>query len=326
MVYKNSHSHFQMLSWCCSCLLALFCGALFAVDLYVNIALSNHHDVKHHHYEQLTPNSFIHNYWMPITPASWTIFIWIILYASLIVWFFYVFYLMMCRQLCSRDMKSPLFPSIFWFLFCIVHILNGVWLYLDLRQNIVISGIILLVLTIMLYVLWMMASRVCWVDVTSCHDSNDVESCDDEAIELSRCEIILLKVLTLNIFPLYAIWSTLNACLQWAIIFHYSLLHWNQNLSCILPLIVLSIILLIYWMISLFLKREWFVWTWLPNIAVIVACHAVTDSQHTIGGRHAPAVLFVFILMIVSYAVLFFRTLTLCLCPPKFSSHRFSRV
>lgn len=326
MVYKNSRSRFQMLSWCCSCFLALICAALFAIDLYFNIALSDHDNVKHHRYQQLTPSNFISQYWMPITPASWTFIVWIVLYALITLWFLFVFYLMMCRQLCSRDMKSSLFPSIFWFLFSIVHILNGVWLYLGLRQNIVISGIVLLVLTIMLYVLWMMVSRVCWQDVTAYNDSNDVESSDDEVIELSCCEVMLLRLLTLNIFPFYAIWCTLMACLQWAIIFHYSLFHWSQNLSCIISLAVLSVFLLMYWMLSSFVKREWFTWTWLPTISVIVGCIAVIVRQHTIGGRHAPAVLFVFILMLVSIAVLVFRFVTLCLCPPKFSNHRFSRV
>jgi len=248
------------------------------------------------------------------------------LYISLIVWFLYVFYLMMCRQLCTRDMKSPLFPSIFWFLFCIVHILNAVWLYLGLRHNIVISGIVLLVLTIILYVLWMMSCRVCWIDITCCHDPNDVESSDEDVVELSSCEITLLRFLTLNIIPFYAMWCTLTACLQWAIIFHYSLFHWTQNVSCILTLVVLSIILLMYWMLSCFIKRDWFVWTWLPTISVIVACLAVLIKRDTIGGTHAPAVLFVFVLMIVSAIVLAFRFITLCLCPPKFSDARFSRV
>jgi len=315
-----------MLSWCCSCLLALLCAALYAIDLYVNIALSNHHDVNHHRYEKHTPGSLVESYWVEIIPEWWSIIVWIVLYISLIVWFLYVFYLMMCRQLCSRDMKTPLFPSIFWFLFCIVHILNAVWLYLGLRHNIVVSGIVLLVLTITLYVLWMMSCRVCWMDVTCYHDPNDVESCDEDVVELSSCEITLLRFLTLNIIPFYAMWCTLTACLQWAIIFHYSLFHWTQNVSCILTLVVLSIILLMYWMLSCFIKRDWFVWTWLPTISVIVACLAVLIKRDTVGGTHAPAVLFVFVLMIVSAIVLAFRFITLCLCPPKFSDARFSRV
>jgi len=326
MVYKNSRSNFQLLSWCCSCLLALLCAALFVIDLYANIALSSHKEVKHHRYDQLNLHGFMDRYLVEITPAWWTVIIWIILYALLVLWFLYVFYLMMCRQLCSRDMKSPLFPSIFWFLFCIVHILNGVWLYLTLRQNLVISGIVLLVLTILLYVLWMMVSRVCWLDVTSYNDPNDVESCDDDVVELSSCEVMILRFLTFNIFPFYAIWCTVTACLQWSIIFHYSLFQWSQNLSCILSLAVLSVILLIYWMICSFVKRDWFIWTWLPTISVFFAGLAVLLQQHTIGGRHAPAVLFVFVLMLVSAVVLVFRFFSLCCCPPKFSNHRFSRV
>jgi hypothetical protein len=326
MAFKNSKSHFHPVSWCCTFLLVVICAITFIIDLYVNIALSDHHEVRHHHYEKKSPEHVLYKYATQLTPASWLIVVWIIVYVMLIVWFLYIFYLIMCRQLCSRDNKSPLFPSFFWFLFIIINVLNAVWLSLFTHHDMVISGIVLLVLVVMLYVLNMMAYRVCWKEVTYSNDVNDVESYDDDMVELSRCETILLRILTLNALPLYAMWCTIAACLQWSMIFKYSLFHWSDNVSCIISLSVLSLVLLIYWSMCILMKREYFVWTWLPSFALITAIIATLCRHHSVGGLHAPGLFFAFILLLVSGVMTLLHFLTVCLCRPKSPSPRFSRV
>jgi hypothetical protein len=326
MAFKNSKSHFHLISWCCTFLLVVICAITYIIDLYVNIALYNHREAHHHRYENRSPEHVFHKYMTQISPASWLVIVWPILYILLIIWFIYIFYLLMCRQLCSRDNKSPLFPTFFWFLFIIVNVLNAVWLSLFTRHDLVISGIVLLVLTVMLYVLNMMAYRVCWKEVTYSNDANDVESYDEDIVELSRCETMLLRILTLNGLSLYAMWCTITACFQWAMIFKYSLFHWSDNVSCILSLAVLTVVLLMYWAMCILLKRDYFVWTWLPSFALITALIAIMCKRHSIGGLHAPGVFFAFILLLVSGAMTLLQFLSVCLCRPKSPSPRFSRV
>jgi len=301
--------------------LALVSVVAFGIDLYVNYAFTNGQ------YKSRSERNVTNNHLTQITPAQWVFMIWNVIYGLLIIWYIYVFYLLLCRQLLSRSGKSPLFPGIFWFLFTIVHILNGVWIYCFLHNSMVLAGIIVIVLTLMLYLLNMIAFRVCWWDVTSYDrtNKNDPES-DEDMVELSRCEIELLKYLTLNGLPLYAMWCTIVACIQWAIIFKYSIFHWSDNVSCIVVLSVLSLLLLIYWNMELLMKREYFTCTWLPDIALILAFSAIIDRYNYIGGMHRPGLFYVFILLIVSIVSILLKFFTLCLCPPKNDNPRFSRV
>jgi hypothetical protein len=261
-----------------------------------------------------------------ITPATWVIIVWPVLYGLLIIWFIYVFYLLMCRQLCSRDNKSSLFPGLFWFLFIVVNILNAIWLYLFVHHNMLISGIILLILIVMLYVLNMMAYRVCWQEVTyNSYNSNDVEQ-NEENIELSHCEVVLLRILTLNAFPLYAMWCTITACLQWTIIFQHFLFHWSDDVASIVTLAILSMVLMMYWAMSILFKREYFVWTWLPSLSLIVFFIGMIARHHSMGGLHEPGLLFGFVLLIVTGVMILIKLVTLCLCHPKYNNPRFSRI
>jgi len=303
--------------------LALVSAATFGVDLYVNYAFANRD------YRSRSFNDVTNRYMTQITPASWVFMIWTVIYGLLIIWYIYVFYLLLCRQLLARSNKSPLFPGIFWFIFIIVNVLNGVWIYCFLHNSMVLAGVILVVLTLMLYLLNMIAYRVCWWDVTyngnSANNKNDVEHDNDDIVELSRCEIALLRFLTLNGLPLYAIWCTVATCLQWTIIFKYFIFHWSDNVSSIVTLSILSLLLLMYWNLDLLVKREYFVWTWSTYIALIVAFSAIIDRYNYIGGMYRPGLFFAFILLIVSIVGLLIKAFTLCLCPPK-CEHRFSRV
>jgi len=327
MVFKNK-PHFQRISWCCTLFLAVVCLAVYAVDLYFNIALT-HRNWMHHDYAKtkVTPEHIINEYMTQITPARWSLLVWPIIYGLLIIWFIYIFYLLLCRQLCSRDNKSSVFPGIFWFLFIIVNVLNGVWLYLFMHKDMLISGIVLLVLVVMLYALNMIAFRVCWQDVgyNDSKKSNDVEQTDDN-IELSHCEVVLLRILTLNAFPLYAIWCSIAACLQWAIIFQYFWLHWSDNVASVVTLAILSAMLLIFWSISLLFKRECFVWTWLPSLSLLAVFIAIV-KRHSMGSMHEPGTLFAFVLLIVTGVMILLKLVTLCLCHPKYNNNpRFSPI
>jgi len=256
-----------------------------------------------------------------ITPASWVFSVWLILSGIFIVWFLYVFYLLICRQSCSRDNKSPLFSGIFWFLFIMVNVLNAISSHLFINDHILISGIILLILVITLYVLSSLAARVALFDaVCKNNDSND------DNVELSVCEIALLRMLTLNVFPLYAMWCTLMACLHWAIIFKYHLFHFSDNVSCVLALGILSVILVIHWAFELLFKRKYYVWTWLPSFALVVFFTAIIMKHRSVGGLHTPGLFFAFILLIVAGIAIIIKSCGICLCYPKTPSPRFSRI
>jgi len=323
MVFKNK-PHFQRLSWCCTFLLAIFCVFTFAVDLYFNFAIAYPH-LAMHSYGDSTPRQIINKHMTQITPELWILWIWHILYGILGLWFLYVFYLLMFREFCSRDNKSSLFSALFWFLFSVVNVLNALWLYLFVNNNMLISGIILLILTFMLTILSTMVCYACWMDVACNKDSeNDVE-CDDK-VQLSCCEIIILRMLTLNCLPFYTIWCAAIACFQWTVIFKYFLLHWSDNVSSIICLSVLSAVLVIYWATELLFKREYFVWTWLPAFSLIILFSGVIARNHSIGGINAPGVFFVFILLIVTGVVIVLKLASLCFCRPKSPERRFSRI
>jgi hypothetical protein len=276
-----------------------------------------------------SPEEITNRYMTQITPSLWMFRIWGVIYGLLIIWYIYIFYLLLCRQLFSRKNKSPLFPGIFWLLFIIVNVLNAIWLYLFLNRYMTLSGIIIIILTLMLYLLNMIAYRVCWLDVASCRCNsqydNDVES-NDDIVELSTCEIILLRLLTLNGLPLYAMWCTIASCIQWAMILQYFTFHWSSNVSSIVVLSVLSLILLIYWNIDLMAKRSYFVWTWLPWFALIAGLIAILDRYNSFGSERRPGLFFAFILLVVSGFMLMMKFFSLLLCPPRYDSPRFSRV
>jgi len=305
-------------SHCLTFFLALVTIASFGADLYVNYKYSTK-DFKNITNSHLTQ----------ITPASWAFMIWNVIYGLLIIWFIYVFYLLL-RQLCSRSNKSPLFPGIFWFLFIIVNILNAVWIYSFFHSSMIVAGIILAVLTLVLYLLNMIAFRVCWFDVY-CNENNsspyknDVES-DVDLVELSHCELMLLKLLTLNGLPLYAMWCTIATGVQWSMIFKYNLFHWSDSVSSIVPLSILSVLLFMYWHAEHHYKRLYLSCTWLPYLALIVAFSGMISRYHSMGGMHRPGLLFAFILLIITIINYFIKLFTTCMCPSKVENPRFSRV
>jgi hypothetical protein len=77
---------------------------------------------------------------------------------------------------------------------------------------------------------------------------------------------------------------------------------------------------------DLLFAREYFVWTWSPYIALVVFCIEIIAKHHSIGGLHAPGIFFAFILLIVTGITIFLKSCGLCLCYPKSSIPRFSRI
>jgi len=322
MVAKGS-----TVNWCSYCFtlfLALVCVAVFVINLFIGQSYSwNRYDnVTNKHLTQ-------------ITPALWALYFWDVVYGLLIIWFTYVLFLLF-RQLCSRSNKSPLFPGMFWFLFIIINVLNAIWAYSFVHNNLILAGVIGIILCLMLYLLNWMAYRVCWFDIYSYgnnnnndnnnNNKNDVESNNDDLIELSHCQISLLRFLTLNALPLYAMWCTISTAVEWASIFKYSMFHWSDNTSSIVVLTIFSLILLLFWHSEHLHKREYFVWTWLPLMGLIVALSAMIDRYGSVGGVHRPGLFFAFILLIISLVTLILKVFTTCICPPRVENPRFSRV
>lgn len=303
-------------------LLATASIVTFAVDLYFNFEMTmgkRKNDEK----------NITDKYMTQITPANWMFWVWIVIYALLILWYVYVFYLLCCRQLCSRKQKTPLFPGIFWLVFIIINVLNAITLHLYLDHHMLVSGIILIVLDVMLYLICLMAYQICWMGVTCYNASrynNDAECNESDTVELSCCEIMLLRSLTLNGLPLYAMWCTVATAVQWTIIFQYFTFHWSDNVASIVNLSILSVIILAYWHLDHLIKREFFVYTWLPWIVLVISFAAMIDRYHSIGGHHKPGLFFAFILLIVTSAIIVFKLFCLICCPPKSHNPGFSRV
>jgi len=192
-----------------------------------------------------------------------------------------------------------------------------------------LTGIILAVLCLMLYLINMIAFRVCWFDVTyhkSNNNNNDVEENLDDIVELSRCEVVLLRFTTLNGLPLYAMWCTLATALEWTMIFQYHTFHWSSTVSSVVTLSILTFCLLIYWTMDLITLRKYFVYTWLSCILLVVVFSAIIARYNSIGGDDRPALSFVFALLIASCVAIIYKLFSLCCCPPKYQEPRFSRV
>lgn len=313
----------HVLSYCLTLLLTIVSAVTFGIDLYVNynVGMGMNNERK---FKDIT-----NQYMTQITPANWIFQIWNVIYVLLIIWYIYIF-LLFFRQLCSGRNKSPIFPGIFWLVFIIINVLNGLWVHLYANDNMVVTGIIILILTLMTYLINMIAFRVCWMDVTydkSNNEDNDYErNRDEDIVELSRFEVGLLRFLTLNGLPLYAIWCTVASALQWTMIFQYFTFHWNGSLASIVTLSVLSVVLLFYWFMEIVSQRKYFVYTWLPSIALVVAFGAIIDRYGNLGGSRRPGLSFACALMIISIAMLLVKFVTLCCCPPRYDSPRFSRV
>lgn len=306
------------LSNCFTLVLATISAITFAVDLWVNYdsAMKSYSTIKDISDKHITQ----------IQPENWLFMIWDVIYVLFIIWYIQVF-LLLFRQLCCGKNKA-IFPGIFWFIFIIINVLNGLWIRLYSKNYMIISGILLLILTLMLYLINMIAFRVCWMDVTyqKCNnDENDVER-NNDVVELSRCEVVLLRLTTLNGLPLYAMWCTIASALQWTMIFQYDTFHWSSTLACVVPLSVLALLLLMYAFMDVVTLRKYFVYTWSPCIALIVAFSAILARNHSIGGHNRGGLTFVFILLISVVAVTMLRLVSLCCCRPKYENPRFSRV
>jgi len=321
------------LGYCVTLFLAVISVITFGIDLYVN----------YKHKDTNTERQITDKYMTQITPALWMFMVWDVIYILLIIWYIYVLYLLLCRQLFSRRNRTPLFPGIFWFLFIIINVLNGVWIYLFTHHHMVESGIVMIVLTAMLILINIIAYRICWVDVASSnakYNNNDPEysnnnnnnnnntdiNHNDDIVELSSCEIGLLRLLTLNVLPLYGIWCLVATCGQWTIIFQYFTFHLSDNVSSIINLSILTFVLIMYWHLDIFVKREYFVYTWLPCIVLVVAFSSIICRYHSMGGHHKPGLFFVFILLIVSGFLTMVKLFSVCCCPPKRNNPDFSRV
>lgn len=232
----------------------------------------------------------------------------------------YVLFIIVPKMVSQID-KTPLFPGIFWFLFTVVNVLNGIWIYLFVNDHMIVSGIILIVLTLILYLVTLMAYRICWLDVTSNEFDcdNDMENNDDKVL-LLKWELISLRILTLNVIPLYAMWCTIATCIQWSMILRDFILHIGDDASCIVVLSILSTILLFYWFIDIFYKRKYGVYTWFTYYVLIVAFGGILARYDGIGGERRPALFFSFILLAVSGFMTLLKILSSCLCRPKFDN------
>jgi len=266
---------------------------------------------------------FIYQHLTQITPSFWVTDIYLVAYPLLLIWFLYMFYLIGCRQFCKKHTATT-FSSEFWTLLVVFLILDSLIVYFY-TDNVVLSSVLIIIQTAMLYFLTWMAFDVCWNHISD-HDDNCTENSENnDVVELNRCEIILLRILTLNVFPLFAIFNTVVLVWQWAIIVEYRIFNWSDNLTCLVMLSILAVVLIIYWHMDLLFLRNYFVWTWLPSFAVIISFIGVFQYQDQIGSKQKPALLFAFVIFIVSIVQLFLKTIFLCLCPSS-RSNKFSRV
>lgn len=258
-----------------------------------------------------------------ITPATWFYYSFYVIYPLLIIWYLYMFYLIVLRLLFKRN-KSTIFPGTFWILCIVSNVLDIIGNYFFGNQNYVLSSIIFTIDLLIMYLLTMIGYYVCWSEIDY-ENEDDCPSWRKDRLDLHKWEIILLRLLTLNAFPLAAIMGTILTFFQWSYVLKYFALHLSDNVACIIALAILAVFLMIFWHMDSCFFRNYFVYTWLPAIGIIFSFAAVIARQHQIGGKQKPALLFAFILLIYSVIYFVLKMLLLCVRSPR-ENPRFARI
>lgn len=226
--------------------------------------------------------------------------------------------------------RSTIFPATFWILFIIcsgLDVLGGYWF---MKNRLLFLSITSTVQAFVLYLLTIVAFFVCWSDI---RDENDVDvnniECDrrmnNNKYGLNKCEIILLRILTLNGIPFWTMIVTILTALRWMYTFEYTF-HWGDSFSCVLGLSLLTVVLLIYWSMDTCFIGKYMVWTWTPPLALIFCFAAIIINHHQIGNKHKPALLFTFVLLIATIFFFVVKIFSLCLRNSRQPNPRFSRV
>jgi len=225
-------------------------------------------------------NDIANRYPLQIIPADWTFeLIWAIIYIWQALWQFYI----LKRIIFNNDLYLG---GKFYFGFILSNILNLIWIFLWCNNYKLIAGIIIIILTLILYL-------CVWILLLMFYGCSYWEGKSD----MLQWKI---NILLINGIAFYATWTSIATCLNWGILLKYK---WNLNddLASMIALAILGFGLMIYFIMNVVFNK-YFDHIWSPFFVFVIAFGGILSKNGI--SMNQPAIIMVialFILVILGY-------------------------
>jgi len=243
-------------------------------------------------------------YYLPISPPGWTFSIWGIIYIWQAAWLVYITYhsIRYRQELQTKEILT--FGKSFYISWIVSCICNGSWIILFAFEELTVSAIILICISIALYINGYTSHK--YIGRAAIYRmENEMGQSVDNSTEfpsylLSRCSINSYRGLILNGIAFYATWTSIAQCLNIAIFLTY-VANMNAYTASIIALTILTIVILSFWFLDFYYLRSWLIYTYSPYAVLIWALYAVsTNSNEGDLGLKGPTKSFEMALLIMS--------------------------
>jgi len=240
---------------------------------------------------------------LEITPSSWTFTIWGFIYTWQAIWIIYVLYLT-----CKYDMNSIVFGRLFYIIYNIANICNGLWIIVWTNELIWPAAIFLPCIAGGLVISAYIAHKYMFVDTNTMivngdnygGVSNDGGSNNDyKWLDSAKSIRPLLYIFVLNGVPFYATWCVVASHLNIGIALCYKAGITNTNTS-FLMLSILTCIIFFYWYLDFYRLRQYLQYTYSPYIVLVVAFSGILTNKGGLDTEERPSSAFVLALLIIA--------------------------
>ena len=256
-----------------------------------------------------TVNDISDKYSLPITPSNWTFIIWAFIYTWYLycfciniiyiikyycilfrqgLWQIYIIYLSCFYSTFLRRRRVILLNVPFYICFILVNILNSIWIIIWCNDNIIGAGIILVIITILLYICTYISHEYLLQTLPFIVRSGIIvfASNPDNNTGIYRHDLLTnisiqhkLYILILNGLPMYAFWCTVSSCINIAIILSYKS-NIDTNISSIIMLSILTVIILIYCSLDFKFLKHYLRYTFSPYITLIISFIGIISNKN----------------------------------------------
>jgi len=219
-------------------------------------------------------------YGLPITPPGWAFSIWGIIYIWQAAWLFYITY----HAIKYRDELQSTLPFgktfyISWILSCVF---NGAWIILFAFEELTISALLLISISIALYVNGYVNHKYIGLAAQKRENPDAEQPIEFPMYMLSKCCCCYVtgayRILLLNGIAFYATWTSIAQCLNIAIFLTY-VADVNVYTSSLIALTILTIVILVYWFLDFYRFRSWLIYTYSPYAVLLWALSAVSTNS-----------------------------------------------
>lgn len=200
-------------------------------------------------------------YGLPITPPGWTFSIWGIIYLWQSLWLVYMLYRSIRYSTEIKANDTITFGKLFYISWILSCVFNGLWISLFAMEQLTISSLVLISISLSLYVNGWVGHK--YVGVTA----EDTDS----------CTVSLYRVFVLNGVAFYGTWCSIAQCLNIAIMITYDF-DVNVDTASMIALAILTIVILAYWFLDFYYLRKWLAYTYSPYAVLLWALSAITTN------------------------------------------------